>query len=120
MLRGDIMRGITITLLVRTQTGTDKLNRPVYQTETVTVDDVLVGEPTADDISNAQVMFGKRAAYCMAIPKGDTHIWEDTEVILPAPFAGHYKTIGYPTAGIEANIPLRWNKKVLIERMQNG
>ena len=42
--------------------------------------------------------------------------WTDTEVILPEPFAGRYRTIGYPTAGIEANIPLRWNKKVKVER----
>ena len=65
-------------------------------------------------------MYGKRVAYTLAIPKGDTHRWEDAEVALPEPFAGTYHTIGYPTAGIEANIPLRWNKKVLIERMQNG
>jgi hypothetical protein len=115
-----MMRGITITLKTKTKTGTDPFNRPVYTTSTVDVSDVLVGEPTADDVSNAQVMYGKKVSYCLAIPKGDTNVWEDTEVILPEPFAGTYHTIGYPTAGIEENIPLRWNKKVLIERMQNG
>lgn len=114
------MKGVTITLKKRTKTGTDPFNRPVYSESSVTVNDVLVGQPTADDITNAQVMYGKKVSYCLAIPKGDTNTWEDCVVVLPAPFEGTYHTIGYPTAGIEANIPLRWNKKVLIERMQNG
>lgn len=114
------MRGITVTLKERVQTGVDSFNRPVYNTANVNVGDVLVGEPSTDEVSNAQTMYGKRVAYTLAIPKGDTHRWEDAVVVLPEPFAGTYHTIGYPTAGIEANIPLRWNKKVLIERMQNG
>ena len=115
-----MMQGITITLKAKTKTGTDSFNRPIYTTADVAVDDVLVGEPTTDEVSNAQVMYGKQVAYTLAIPKGDTNTWEDAVVVLPEPFAGTYHTIGYPTAGIEANIPLRWNKKVRIERMQNG
>ena len=114
------MKGITIKLIERTQGGVDALNRPVYIKTETNVEDVLVGQPTTDDVSNAQVMYGKKVAYVLAIPKGDNHAWEDTDVILPEPFAGTYHTIGYPTAGIEANIPLRWNKKVMIERAQNG
>lgn len=114
------MQGITISLKTKVQTGVDSFNRPVYSSELVDVADVLVGQPSADETTNAQVMYGKHVSYCLAIPKGDTHKWEDTEVVLPEPFAGVYRTIGYPTAGIEANIPLRWNKKVLIERIQNG
>lgn len=111
------MQGITIELKVRTKTGEDEFNRPVYAEQWIEVSDVLVGEPSTEDITNALAMYGKRAGYTLAIPKGDSHIWEDTEVRLPEPFAGTYHTIGYPRAGIEANIPLRWNKKVLIERV---
>ena len=114
------MRGVTITLKKKTKTGTDSFNHPTYTTTDVTVNDVLVGEPSTDDVTNAQVMYGKHVAYTLAIPKGDANTWEDTTVVLPDPFAGTYHTIGYPTAGIESNIPLRWNKKVLIERVQNG
>lgn len=114
------MRGIKITLIVKTQTGENAFGEPIYAETEEEVSDVLVGQPTTDDIQNSQVLYGKVVSYTLAIPKGDTHIWEDTEVILPEPFAGRYRTIGYPTAGIEENIPLRWNKKVHIERVQNG
>lgn len=110
------MRGITVTLVEKTQTGTDDLNRPIYEDSYIDVDNVLVGEPTSDEIANTMSLYGKTAKYTLAIPKGDTNDWTDTEVILPSPFEGKYKTIGYPTAGIEANIPLMWNKKVIIER----
>lgn len=114
------MQGITIILIEKTQIGENSFGEPIYTETETEVNDVLVGEPSTDEIQNVQVLFGKRVDYALAIPKGDDHVWEDTEVILPAPFAGRYRTIGYPTAGIEANIPLRWNKKVRIERIQNG
>jgi hypothetical protein len=110
------MRGITIQLLVKTQTGVDALNHPIYSEEWVNVDNVLVGEPTADEIANSLSLNSKMVHYTLGIPKGDTNVWTDTEVMLPSPFEGKYKTIGYPTAGIEANIPLKWNKKVKLER----
>jgi hypothetical protein len=63
-------------------------------------------------------MYGKKIVYTLAIPEGDDHVWEDTFVTLPAPMGGRYHTIGIPTAGIEANIPLRWNKKVHLEKLE--
>lgn len=110
------MKGITITLLNKLQTGTDWANNPIYEDVPEEITDVLVGEPTTDDVQQALELYGKHIQYTLAIPKGDTHDWVDTKVILPEPFAGEYKTIGYPTAGIESNIPLRWNKKVKVER----
>lgn len=111
-----MIKGITVQLIVKTQNGTDALNHPIYETETVNVDDVLVGQPSQEEITNTLSLYGKQAKYTLAIPKGDENTWVDTEVILPAPFSGKFKTIGFPVAGIEANIPLRWNKKVLIEQ----
>jgi hypothetical protein len=113
------MRGITVKLTEKTQNGTDPFGMPKFTTAEVDVHDVLVGEPSTDDITNTITMYGKKVAYTLAIPKGDTHVWEDTTVTLPAPFEGTYHTIGYPTAGIEANIPLRWNKKVHLERIES-
>lgn len=113
------MKGITVTLEKRTQTGTDGFGRPVFSTVPVEVNDVLVGEPSSDDITNNLTMYGKKVAYTLAIPKGDENDWEDTVVELPSPFAGRYHTIGYATAGIEENIPLRWNKKVHLEKLES-
>lgn len=110
------MKGITIQLVVREQTGVDEFNAPVFSDTVEEVDDVLVGEPSTDEVTNTLNLTGKKVEYVLAIPKGDTHVWENTEILLPAPFDGRYRTIGFPTAGIEENIPLRWNKKVKVER----
>lgn len=110
------IKGITITLIKRTQNGIDALNHPIYIDEEISVDNVLVGQPSSDEIANAMSLYGKQVHYTLAIPKGDTNTWEDTFVILPEPFSGKYKTIGYPTAGIDKLIPLSWNKKVMVER----
>lgn len=111
-----MIKGISITLIKKVQTGTNALNQPIYEAKEIVVDNVLVGEPTTDEIANTLSLYGKQVHYRLAIPKGDTNEWTNTEVILPEPFKGKYKTIGYPTAGIDSNIPLLWNKKVMIER----
>lgn len=114
------MRGVTISLVVKTKIGTDDFNQPILAETIESVNDVLVGEPSTDDIANALTLSGAKVVYKLAIPKGDTHDWDGTKVILPEPFAGTYKTVGIATAGIEANIPLRWNKKVLLERYEGN
>ena len=107
------MRGISITLYTTTQTGTDEFNRPIYAETPVTVENVLIGEPSTDDIVAEINMTGKRLAYTLAIPKGDTNDWTDKTVEF---FGERFKTIGEPTQGIEHLIPLSWNKKVKVER----
>ena len=74
---------------------------------------MLVGEPTSDQIVQDLNMYGKHLAYVLAIPKGDTHTWTDTEVEF---FGQTFKTYGEPTQGIDALIPLSWNTKVKVER----
>ena len=109
------IKGMPITLFERTQTGTDEFNRPVYSETPVVVENVLVGEPSTDDITNDLQVYGKRLAYTLAIPKGDTHVWHDVRV----EFWGQvFRTYGAPTQGIEDNIPLDWNKKVKVERYE--
>lgn len=107
-----IIKGTPVKLHVRTQNGKDGFDRPTYDDEIVTVDNVLIGEPSTEDITNELNLSGKRIAYVLAIPKGDTHIWTDTIVEF---FGGKFKTVGIPTQGIEDNIPLAWNKKVKVE-----
>lgn len=107
------MRGISITLYTTTQTGTDEFNRPIYAETPVTVENVLIGEPSTDDIVAEINMTGKRLAYTLAIPKGDINDWTDKTVEF---FGERFKTIGEPTQGIDYLIPLSWNKKVKVER----
>lgn len=106
----------TVFLTVKTKTGVDAFNADIFRTEEVEVSGVLIGEPTTDDITTSINLYGKKAGVTLAIPKGDTHKWTDTLVRLPAPWSATYRTIGEPRYGIEENIPLEWNAKVLLEK----
>lgn len=113
------MKGSTVQLVVKTESGSDAFGAPTYTEELVSVADVLVGSPTTDDIANTLQLYGKKIAYTLGIPKGDTHDWTDAEVIITNPFTGEderFRTIGYPTTGEQSNIPLRWGANVQVER----
>ena len=107
------MKGTTIQLVVKTQSGTDPFGAPIYTEELVDVPDVLVGSPTTDDITDSLNLYGKKIEYMLGIPKGDTHNWVDTEVVI---WGNRYRTFGYPITGEQANIPLRWGQNVRVER----
>ena len=108
-----MIKGITVVLISKVQKGTDAFNRPTYEYVEEEVENVLVAPTTADDIATSQDLTGKKAVYTLAIPKGDSHNWEDVTVRF---FGKEWRTFGYPLEGIEANIPLDWNKKVMVER----
>lgn len=107
------MRGISITLYDKTQIGIDDFNRPIYEDVPRTIENVLIGEPTTDQVIDELNLSGKRLAYTLAIPKGDTHEWTDRKVEF---FGEVFRTFGKPTQGIDHLIPLSWNKKVKVER----
>ena len=111
----DVLQGITIKLYNRVQTGVDAINRPIYGEVSTDDDDVLIGEPTTEEVVNELNLSGKRLAYTLAIPKGDDHDWKDAVVEF---FGERFRTFGAPTQGIEAMIPLRWNAKVKVERYE--
>lgn len=106
------MTGENIVLYNRTQVGIDDFNRPIYTETAETVENVLIGEPTSEDIINELNLSGKRLAYTLAIPKGDAHEWRDRTVEF---WGQRFRTFGRPTQGIEHLIPLAWNKKVKVE-----
>lgn len=107
------MKGTTIQLSVKTTTSTDDFGAPIYTEELVDIPDCLVGQPSADDAATTLALYGKKAAYTIGIPKGDTHDWVDTEVII---WGERFRTIGYPETGIQENIPLRWGQNIKVER----
>lgn len=109
------MRGITVTLYVKTQSGTDAFNRPVY-TETATeVENVLVAPASDAEVVQALDMTGKRVVYNLAIPKSDSHDWEDCKVNF---FGKDWRVINFEAGGIESLIPLDWNSKVQVARYE--
>lgn len=107
------MRGITITLYTKTQVGTDSFNAPVYAETETTVDNVLVGEPSGEEQVEELQLHGKRLAYVLAIPKGDTNEWFDNDVAF---WGERFHVYAPPTQGIDSLVPTAWNKKVKVER----
>lgn len=106
------IKGIPIKLIELKEVGKDEFNAPIREEVSTIIENVLVAPTSSDDVISAQSLYGKKAVYTLAIPKGDTHNWIDAEVEF---FGQRFKTFGYPLEGIEANIPLDWNKKVMVE-----
>lgn len=109
------IHGIEITLIDKVETGRDDFNSPVYEDKEIKVQDVIVGRPESEDVVNALSLYGKRTEYILGIPKGDTHEWEDREVII---LGKRYRTFGHIIEGIEDLVPLRWHKKIRVERYE--
>lgn len=109
------LRGISIILYTKNKVGEDEFGAPAYEELPEVVNDVLVGEPEGSDVTDTLNLTGKRLAYTLAIPKGDTHEWRDRKVEF---FGRKFRTFGEPVEGIEGMIPLRWNKKVKVERYE--
>lgn len=109
------MKTITVTLYEKTQTGKDVFNKATYTETPVNVPGVLYAPSQAQEILDGINLYGKKAIYTLAIPKGDTHNWEDCKVS----FNGqNWHVFGIPLEGIDENIPLAWNKKVTVERYE--
>lgn len=98
-----------------TQTGVDGFNRPVYAVNDVTVHNVLVAPVSDTEVLDTLNLTGRKAVYQLGIPKGDTNDWENREVVF---FGETFRVIGMPTEGIDDMIPLSWNKKVKVERVE--
>lgn len=107
------IKGITVTLVSKQETGRDPFGEPIYEDVETEVDNVLISPTTSDDIVNQMTLTGKKAVYTLAIPKGDTNNWEDQEVHF---FGEKWRVFGVPLQGIDHLIPLSWNKKVMVER----
>lgn len=110
-----MIKGIPVVLFERVMVGKDQLNNPIYKERKETIENVLVAPSSTDDITTSTDLFGKKAVYTLAIPKNDNHVWEDKKVMF---FNKLWHVFGFEIQGIEENIPLDWNKKVMVERYE--
>lgn len=110
-----MIKGIPILLYEITKIGEDGFGAPIYEEIPTIIDNVLVSPSTTDDIISSTNLFGKKAVYTLAIPKGDDHEWEDKRIEF---FGAQWRTFGFSVIGIEELIPLLWNQKVMVERYE--
>ena len=110
-----MIKGIPVVLYERTEIGRDEFDHLVYEEHPVTVENVLVAPASTTEILDAVHLYGKKAVYNIAIPKGDEHEWKDCRVDF---FGQSWRVISFPQQGIEENIPLDWNQKWMVERYE--
>lgn len=103
---------INVDLLVKTKTGENAFGEPVFSSEWISVSGCLVAPMSEQEILETWNLTGRKAIYQIAVPKGDTHSWTNTLVKF---FGETWRTISEPIQGIDALIPLGWNKKVKVE-----
>lgn len=111
------LKGTTVILWTKRETGRDEFNAPLFEDVKTEVENVLISPSRAEDVTFALDLYGKKAVYTLAIPKGDTHGWEDSEVEF---FGKRFRVFGPVLEGIESLIPLDWNKKVTVERVEQA
>lgn len=109
------LKGITVTILIEEETGKDPFGSPVVSKREEKVANVLVAPASSNEIVDSQSLFGRKAVYTLAIPKGDRHNWENAKVLF---FGEPWQAFGIPLEGIEELIPLDWNKKVMVTRYE--
>ena len=98
-----MIKGIPVVLLQKIKVDEDPFGQAIYREREIIVENVIT----------SQNLTGKKAVYTLAIPKGDQNSWEDNNVV----FLGRkWHVLGFAIEGIDENIPLDWNKKVMVER----
>lgn len=107
------IRGISVTLINKVQTGEDSFHAPVYDYTEEEVENVLVAPASSTEILDTLNLTGKKVVYNLAIPKGDTHTWEGQLVKF---FGETWRVVNIPEKGIDNLIPGDWNQKVQVER----
>lgn len=110
-----MIKGIPVILVEKAKTGVDGFNQPVYEETEVTVENVLVAPSSQGDVITSTDLTGKKAIYTLGIPKTDTHEWENKKVRF---FGKEWRVFGFSIQGIDENIPLDWNRKVMVERYE--
>lgn len=111
-----LIRGIPVTLYVRTDSGTtDAFGRAVV-TETPTVVDNVLIQPlqrTTDVPTEETNITGEKTSYILGIPKGDAHDWKNCRVSF---FGDTFRTESAEWQGIASMIPGDWNRKIVCRK----
>lgn len=108
------MRGLAVTLTDRVLSGWSTGGDPLWSETKIVVDNVLVGEPSPEEVAASTGVPGRRLSYILGIPKGDTTDWKARDVSWAGPDGRpiHARTFGDPVSGVEHLIPTPWHRKV--------
>ena len=109
-----MIKGIPITLYENIVIGQDDFGADIVEETATTIENVVIGQPTSEDIISEISVSGKHVAYNLAIPADDNHNWEHATVEF---YGKRWRVIGIPTQFMDrfmgADWP--WNKQVRVE-----
>lgn len=110
------IQGMTVKLINLIDSGeTDPFGCAIYTETETNVDNVLVGNPTAQEVLDMNSLYGKKAVFSLGIPKGDTHVWKDQYVEF---FGRRWHVFNDVIMGIEANVPGPWHHMYYVEHYE--
>ena len=109
-----MIKGIPVTLYETKITGQDDFGRDIEEETAVTIDNVVIGQPSSEDVISEISLSGKRIAYNLALPADDTHDWTNKTVEF---YGKKWRTIGIPDQYIDGFMgkSFPWNKRVKVE-----
>ena len=109
----SMIKGSKIILIKQEQTSVDEFNAPIYTEHEIEVENVLIQPLTSSEIINELNLNGKKATYCLCIPKTDSNSWKDSKVVF---FGKTWKTYGDVIEYQQC--PTDWNRKVYVEHYE--
>ena len=109
------IKGIQVVLYDKKKIGETPFGEALYEDIEILVDDVLIAPVSSLELVNQLNIEGKKEVYMLGIPKGDANNWQDKKVNF---FGRDFKTFGAVEEGIEGNIPLKWHKKIMVDRYE--
>lgn len=111
-----LIRGIPIILYEQVETGKDAFNRTTYEEQAVRIENVIIEPISATELVDVLNLTGRRAVYRLCLPKCDAHDWTNKVVEF---YGQKWRTFGDVQEWITEMVPLSWNRKVMVERI-NG
>lgn len=115
MTKASFIKGIAVRLINKKKIGEDRIGSDITEDVEILVENVLIRPVSSDEMINELNLSGRKIIYELAIPKTDTNTWTNSELIF---FNERFRVINAPVQGIDELIPLDWNKKVMVEKIE--
>lgn len=113
------MRGETIIVRRRIQSGVDAGNNPVYETDDEPVDDVLVQAPTGSNATDSNRPDGITVDAVLQFPRTyDGRSLRGCTIIIRGDEQHPYHVVGDPLPVDGGMTPTRWNMTVNVTRSE--
>lgn len=108
------IKGVPVILHINEVTGKDGFNQDIVTPTSVTVENVVIGQPSSQDVLNEYNLSGKTISYILAIPAADDHVWENTVVEF---YGRKWRTVGIADQYMDGFMgdAFPWNKRIKVE-----